>query len=153
MDPLSGTASVIAVATVAVQLADGVRKLVGFWKRVQNAPAEINALFDDLESLSFTLEQAELNGKNELDPIADRALRECQKKLLILCDKISDNAWGLDSSSFKRRKWSAFKISLDKPEIDALRRAIERAQTTLILAKLISTQYASASIYLPSSIY
>ncbi|CZR69459.1 uncharacterized protein PAC_19359 [Phialocephala subalpina] len=67
-----------------------------------------------------------------------RVLRDCQKKVCLLCDKVSINACGLDSSSFKRRKWSAFRISLEKGEIESLRRTIEKAQTTLILAKVIS---------------
>lgn len=132
----------IAVVTVAAQLADGLRKLVGFWKQVQNAPAEISALFDHLESLSFTLAQAESSQDEcDRDPVASQVLRDCQEKVLLLCDKISVNACGLDSSSSKRRKWSAFKISLDKAEIESLRRAIDRAQTTLILSRVIAIQW------------
>ena len=39
MDPLSGAASVIAVVTVAAQLAAGLLKVVDFWKQVQNQRA------------------------------------------------------------------------------------------------------------------
>lgn len=140
MDPLSGTASVIAVVTFAAQLAVGLKELVGFWKQVQKAPADISALFDDLESLSLVLAEAKLSHGEELDPMTKRVLRDCQKKVRLLCDKVSVNACGLDSSSFKRRKWSAFRISLDKGEIESLRRAIEKAETTLILAKVISIE-------------
>ncbi|KAE8441980.1 hypothetical protein EG329_004106 [Mollisiaceae sp. DMI_Dod_QoI] len=146
MDPLSGAASVIAVVTLAAQLADGLRKLVDFWKQVQKAPAEVSALFDDLENLSATLAEAELNhDERGLDPITDRILRDCQKRVFLLCNKISPSSRGLDSSSFKRRKWSAFRITLDKAEIEGLRRAIEKAETTLILVKVISIERSSIS--------
>jgi hypothetical protein len=149
MEVVGGISSVTALLTVVVQLADGLRKLVGFWKRVQKAPAEISALIDDLESLALTLAQAESrDGECELDPVARRVIGDCHKKVLILCEKIYDNACGLDSSNIKIRKWSAFKISLDKAEIESLRRVIDRAQTTLILSKVIaihSTQQSTLS--------
>ncbi|TGO67879.1 hypothetical protein BOTNAR_0034g00390 [Botryotinia narcissicola] len=47
-DPVSFTASVIGIATLAVQLGDALRKAAEFWEAVQDAPSDIRRLSKQL---------------------------------------------------------------------------------------------------------
>ncbi|TGO21886.1 hypothetical protein BPAE_0195g00130 [Botrytis paeoniae] len=47
-DPVGFTASVIGIATLAVQLGDALRKTAEFWEAVQDAPADIRRLSKEL---------------------------------------------------------------------------------------------------------
>jgi hypothetical protein len=141
MEGLAGASSVIAVVSVAVQLADGLQKLITFWKEVQDAPAEISSLFEDLEALSLVLTQVQSAAPDgSLDESTDMALENCKSKVLQLSTKVSKANLELGSQSRTRRKWAGFKITLKRPEIESLRRSIEQAKSTLIIAKLKSIE-------------
>jgi outer membrane lipopolysaccharide assembly protein LptE/RlpB len=141
MEGLAGASSVIAVVSVAVQLADGLQKLITFWKGVQDAPAEISFLFEDLEALSLVLTQVQSTAPNgSLDESTNKVLENCKTKVLQLSTKVSKANLELGSQSRTKRKWAAFKITLKKPEIESLRKFIEQAKSTLIIAKLKSIE-------------
>ena len=53
MEGLSAAASVIAVSSLAFQLAEGTKKLFEFWDSIQNAPEEVNDIKLELESLTI----------------------------------------------------------------------------------------------------
>ncbi len=55
MDGLSGAASVIAVVSFAIQLAESTKKLYDFWKSVDDAPDSVREIVADLKLLSTTL--------------------------------------------------------------------------------------------------
>ena len=55
MDGLSSAAGVIAVASVAIQLADSVRQIYEFWESVQDAPENIRHIASDLRLLANVL--------------------------------------------------------------------------------------------------
>jgi hypothetical protein len=59
MDGLSAGASVISVVSIAIQLADGVKKLLSFWDSVQNAPDNVKAMTKGLGVLSVVLDNIE----------------------------------------------------------------------------------------------
>ena len=49
MEPLSSTASVIIiVASLVIQICDGLRKIHHFWRSVENAPDDIARLVSEL---------------------------------------------------------------------------------------------------------
>ena len=57
MESLSAAASGIAVVSVAMQLAEGLKKTCDFWKSIKEAPETIRAISEDLELLSSVLTQ------------------------------------------------------------------------------------------------
>jgi HPt (histidine-containing phosphotransfer) domain-containing protein len=63
MDGLSGAASVIGVVSLAIQLADSVKKLLNFWDSVQNAPDNVKAMAKGLRVLSVVLDNIETHQK------------------------------------------------------------------------------------------
>ncbi|KAF7903724.1 uncharacterized protein EAF01_006773 [Botrytis porri] len=83
MEGLSSASAAFAVISLAVHLAESVNKLVEFWQAIEDAPADICDLFNDLKLLSAALIQ---NGKkfaqhSPYDPIAERTLSKCQKRV------------------------------------------------------------------------
>jgi hypothetical protein len=134
MDGLSSVASVCGVVSIAIELGDTITRLVAFWKAVQNAPANINSLFHELQLLGTVLEQSrKINPLPTFDPNTEKALWSCQSRILELQTIISPATKHLTSDKFYKRKWSAFKITLKGEEIATLLNSIEHAKSTLLL--------------------
>ena len=55
MDGLSSGASILAVVSLAIQLADSVKKIYEFWESVQDAPEAIRQMTSDLRLLAKVL--------------------------------------------------------------------------------------------------
>ncbi|KAG4442550.1 hypothetical protein IFR05_001962 [Cadophora sp. M221] len=127
----------IAVAGISIQLADTLNKLITFWKEVQKAPAEVHALFEDVETLSALLAQAQSSNRHEcLDALSGTILGKCEEKVAALYAKVRKATEGLASESARKRKWSALKISLDKADINELRDQLKEAKSMLVIVKL-----------------
>jgi hypothetical protein len=134
MDGPSSASGVFAAVSIAIQLGESVKKIVEFGKAVQDAPVHVSALFNDLEVLAAVISQIQqLSGHIAFHNVNEKALLNCQEKLLAL-QKIVDNArLNLKSNSLVRQKWSAFKIVLKKNEILSIQKSIEEAKLTLQL--------------------
>lgn len=61
MEGLAAASSVIAVVSIAVQLADSIQKLCDFWESVQDAPEEIRGVIDDLKVLQLVVDELRHN--------------------------------------------------------------------------------------------
>jgi hypothetical protein len=141
MEVLGSASAVFAVASIAIQLGETIQSLVEFWKTVQNAPAEINSLFNELRCLSKVLEKvAEHNLGEELASSATYALLNCQTKIAELRKEAHAAAANLSSHSSYKRKWSAVQITLKKAQLDSLRNALENAKSTILIFQSISIQ-------------
>lgn len=136
MDGISSASSVFAVVSIAIQLAESIKKLVEFGKAVQDAPASICALFHDLEVLAAVISQIQqINGNTVFDNVSEKALQNCHQKISKLQNTIHQAQLSLKSKSSTRRKWGAFNITLKKDEIQSLQRSIEEAKSTLQLVQ------------------
>jgi hypothetical protein len=56
MDPISGTANVIAIVSLVIQVCDSIKKLNDFRRSVKNAPQDITRLGDELLVLQNILQ-------------------------------------------------------------------------------------------------
>jgi hypothetical protein len=136
MDCLSGASSVIAVGSIAIQLAESIKEIVEFGKAVQDAPARISALFHDLEVLESAISQIhQTNSHITFDDVHEAVLKNCERKISALQKTIQPTILSLKSNKLHCRKWSAFKITLKKEEIQSLQRSIEEAKSTLLLVQ------------------
>ncbi|KAK6600409.1 hypothetical protein H4I96_07735 [Botrytis cinerea] len=133
MDGLSSASAVFAVVSVAVQLAETIHKLVEFWKAVEDAPDNVASIFQELGLLSKILTQShELAQIHSFSDIFDEALRDCYSKILKLHSKVENTRKNLNSSKLRKRKWAAWKIVLQKAEIDSLQKSISEAKTNIL---------------------
>lgn len=143
MDGISSASGVFAAVSIAIQLAETIKKIVDFGKAVKDAPTQVRTLFDDLELLAAVLSQIQqLDGFVAHDNVDEKALLNCQGKVLKLHNAINETQLSLKSKSRVRRKWCAFKFALDDSEIQSIRTSIADAKSTLQLAQSRSLKLA-----------
>ncbi|KAK0124738.1 hypothetical protein ONS96_008620 [Cadophora gregata f. sp. sojae] len=136
----------IAVAGLSIQLADTLHKLIGFWKEVQRAPAEVCSLFEDVQTLSALLAQAQSSNRHGyMNGLAEAVLGRCEAKVAALYAKVRRATDGLASQSARKRKWSALKIALDKADITELRDQLKETKALLLIVKLESFERSTSS--------
>ncbi|OCL07877.1 hypothetical protein AOQ84DRAFT_389220 [Glonium stellatum] len=81
MDGLSSAASVFAVVSLSLQLADGFNKLYKFWVSIQEAPNYVAVIFEDLLYLSTVLKDIPLD-QNQTYAVKF-GLECCQGKIVV----------------------------------------------------------------------
>ena len=105
MDGVSSASGIFAVVSIAIQLAETVKKIVEFGKAVKDAPMHIRALFSDLEVLAAVISQIQqLDGYVACDKVSEKALLNCQIKILALHDIIDKAQLNIKSKSRVRRQ-------------------------------------------------
>ncbi|KAF7861665.1 uncharacterized protein EAF02_010619 [Botrytis sinoallii] len=137
MEGLSSASAAFAVISLAVQLAESVKKLVEFWQAVEDAPGDICDLFNDLELLSAALiqNQKKFAQHSPYDPIAKRILIKCQKRVEQLSSKLSPTMGAFTSFSSCKRKWAALKITLKNEEIRKMRASVGESLVAVQMIK------------------
>ncbi|KAF7945640.1 uncharacterized protein EAE97_004678 [Botrytis byssoidea] len=137
MEGLSSASAAFAVISLAVQLAESVKKLVEFWQAVEDAPGDICDLFDDLEFFSAALiqNQKKFAQHSPYDLIAKRILTKCQKRIEQLSSKLSPTMAAFTSSSSRKRKWAALKITLKNEEIRKMRASVGESLVAVQMIK------------------
>jgi hypothetical protein len=146
MDGVSSASGIFAVVSIAIQLAETVKKIVEFGKAVKDAPIHIRALFSDLEVLAAVISQIQqLDGYVACDKVSEKALLNCQIKILALHDIIDKAQLNIKSKSRVRRQWAAFKFAFGEAEIQSIRTSIKEAKSTLQLVQSTSLRCAVPS--------
>ena len=134
MEGLSAAASVIAVTSLAFQLAESTKKLFEFWDSIQNAPEEVNDIKLELESLKHVLEQIGHEAQHQPpNQLVEPALRLCSKKIIIVKSLTGKIESGLNSSKISTRKWSAVRAVWSCKRLEKIQSSLERLKATLIL--------------------
>jgi hypothetical protein len=134
MEALAAASSVFAVASLALQLAENVQRLVEFWDSVNDAPAEVAEIKSELGILGGLLR--ELNAlRSQSDYGSDLGhvcLLVCKESLAKL-EKLSKE-WDRELNGNRiRRKWSCLRKALRENELTRYWSALERAKSTLIM--------------------
>lgn len=137
MEGLSAAASVIAVTSLALQLAENIRKRSEFWDSVQNAPTEVNDIKLELRSLKDVLEQISCDAQyQQANPSIVLALRLCSEKINVIRSLTADIESDLLSSRIRTRKWSALQAAFKRDKIEKVHNSLNRSKGTLTLALL-----------------
>lgn len=126
--------TVVGGAASVIQLIQSIKQLVDFWSTVQDAPENINSLFNDLELLSEILVQiSQLNQHHGHNLHLEKATVACERQISGLQKKIAAAVSGFNANSRIRQKWSSLKISLKDKEILGLRSTVADTKSTLML--------------------
>ena len=135
MDGLSSAAGVISVASLAIQLGGGLKKLCDFWGAMEDAPEDLQFMVADMRLFSKVLADIALESQHlEFDDTVAAVLTTCTTKvehLLATLDKIEP---GSHSKSSRIRVWTAFKATLKAEKIEKFQETLESIQKTLLLA-------------------
>lgn len=136
MEGLSAAASAIAVASLAIQLAENVKKLCDFWNSIKEAPEDIRAISTDLDLLSSVLTQIAYETQHvEPDATLVAALHGCSIKVNKLATLLNEIEPGLASTRSHLRKWTAFKAVLKHGQLMKFQEALEKLKGTLLLVQ------------------
>ena len=76
MEALAAASSVLAVVSLALQLADNVQRLVDFWDSVKDAPTEVAEIRSQLRILAALLRSIELDAERSTSDSRDMRTSE-----------------------------------------------------------------------------
>ncbi|KAL8742547.1 MAG: hypothetical protein Q9190_004984 [Brigantiaea leucoxantha] len=131
---MDGAASAVAVASLAIQLADSVKQLYVFWKSVKEAPENIQAITTDLELLQSVFNIIAHDAQHVVpNPVLTAVLQVCNnnvKKLVAILKRIEP---GFASTSLRTRQWTAVKAVFIGPKLKKFQDIIEKLKTSLLL--------------------
>ncbi len=131
---MDGAASVIAVFSIAIQLADSVKKLSEFWKSVDEAPQDVNNIIIDLDLLTQVLSEIVLEARQtEPDATLASALPNCEANTTALITVLNELQPGSASTKRAVRKWTAIKSILKWERIKRFWTILDRMKSTLLL--------------------
>lgn len=140
MDGVSGAARIFGVVSLAIQLGDGVKKLLDFWDSLQGAPDNIKAMAKTLRVLTVVLNNIEDHQKNHgEDQATAELLNNCKYYVSALSNLTQDFEPGFASKSRRTRQWSAFKAVMKKEQIQRLQHLIQETKITLLMAQQVLT--------------
>lgn len=126
----------VGVVSLAIQLADSIKKLRDFCDLVKEAPGEVRLALDEVELLSYVLQDIEqgLQGNgacsSSVDVAVTRSIRFCQTAngaLKLLAEE-------LHNEMASKKRWASLKAASKSDRLVKLRCQLERAKTTLMLA-------------------
>lgn len=145
MEALSGASSVLAVVSLAIQIADSVKKLSEFWSSIKNAPQSIQTITRDLELVSSAFEDIGTGPQNDRSHSKDLTLcldilQSCEQNVKRLCDLTDDLKLGLESKSRGTRLWSGVKATWREEMIRGIQETLRDLKITLILARQTFTR-------------
>jgi len=140
MEALAAASSVLAVVSLALQLADNVQRLVDFWDSVKDAPAEVAEIRSHLRILGEVLRSIESDSQHWLTDDGDSLGHDCLlifKGSIAKLEKLS-NGWSRELGRMGiRRKWSCLKKALREHELARYWSELERAKSTLMMCQCL----------------
>ena len=133
---MDGVASAFAVVSLALQLADSVKKLYDFWSSIREAPGDIQATTSDLNVLQSILSSIAHDAQHtEPDEIMTNALQSCNTEVATLFSILDVIQPGFASIRLHTRKWTAIKAVLIGAKLKKFQDIVERLKTSLLLVQ------------------
>ncbi|KAH8691416.1 putative kinesin light chain [Talaromyces proteolyticus] len=140
MDGLSGAASVIAVVSLAIQIASGLNTLKSFWGSMKSAHSDVKSIIEDIQLLLDIIELIRSNSeKYGSDGTTESALRSCQDRIEVLNKLAQDIELGCRSTNKRKRLWTPFKAALKLKDIQKFQDTLHDTKLTLVLARQTSS--------------
>ena len=141
MEALGGAASVIGVASLAIELCKELRKIHDFWQSVKEAPdhiahisTEINLFITWLAVIANNYQRQGFDHKNPNHVAATDTLKVCLATVQDMNHGINDLEGRLSTSLLSRR-WASVKFVFRKDKRETLMKQIERMKSLLIIVQ------------------
>ncbi|KAF7927760.1 uncharacterized protein EAE98_006142 [Botrytis deweyae] len=138
-DPVGLTASVIGIATLAVQLGDALRKAAEFWEAVQDAPSDIRRLSKQLRLVASVFHTIRLEYEagsipTNFESMVNDALELAKDDIDQLSEFISVLSRKLSvANGSLGRQWRKVQMVLKASKIERFRDNLESVKTTMAL--------------------
>lgn len=141
MEVLGGAASVIGVASLAIQVCEELKKVHDFWQSVKDAPddiaqisAEIKLFITWLAIIANNYQRQGFDLRNPNHVAATDTLKICRATVQDVNNGVEDlERWFSKGSS--SRRWASIKFVFRKDKREKLMKQIERMKTLLIIVQ------------------
>jgi hypothetical protein len=146
---LAIAASGVNLVQLAGQVATNIIKLKCYWDQVKEAPAEIQLLVDEIDSLNLVLCHMQSDQTEDTMPhsvfgntakIISKSLELCQKGADELSRLVDELAEKINGKTGWRKKVGSAKVVLKKSEVKRLKERMEYAIRLLTLANQCHTK-------------
>ena len=141
MEALGGAASVIGVASLAIEVCKELRKVHDFWHSVKEAPDEITHVSEEinlfmtwLAVIANNYQRQEYDDRNPNHIAAIDTLRLCLATVHDMNDGLKDLKSQFSTSRFSQR-WASIKFVFRKDKREKLIHQIERMKSLLIIVQ------------------
>ena len=152
MEPLSGAASVIGVASLAIQLCEELKKVHDFWQSVKDAPddiahisAEINLFMTWLAVIANNYQRQGFNHRNPNHVAATDTLKLCLATVHDMNDGVKDLESLFSAGSLSRRR-ASIKFFFRKDKREKVIQQIERMKSLLLIVQTCYIGYVELLI-------
>lgn len=131
----------LAVVSLAIQIADSVKKLSSFFESVQGAPESVRCLIQDLRLLSEVLEEISqgVNVNGTPHQLGINTLKRCLKTIHGLHQLLDELVPKFSSEKRVVRTWAALKAVLRDDKVRKIQGTLTDLKTTLLLVGQVST--------------
>ncbi|KEF57133.1 uncharacterized protein A1O9_07323 [Exophiala aquamarina CBS 119918] len=134
------------LASLAIQILDDVQKIRELYNAIRDAPSEFQSLLDEIQLLSmvvslFARESAQLKSDHEIAVAQSQIVRHCQG----IHDELRPILAQLTNSLVSRKRsvsWISVKSVFQRRKIDQMLMKLERAKSTLVLARLLNITHS-----------
>lgn len=128
------------LASLAIQILDDVQKIRELYTAIRNAPTEFQSLLDEIQLFCMVIslyarDSEQLKSKHEIAVAQNQVVRHCQG----LHDELRPILAQLTNSLVSRKRaisWISVKSIFQRRKIDQMMTKLERAKSTLMLARL-----------------
>lgn len=145
-EALGFAASIISVASLAIQIGDSLRVAIEFWDSIQDGPEELRRVSAQLRLLAdymIVIEHEHHTGQIEgfQEQLVKNALTMMKKDTDNLAGVVSDLSMRIGSAQGGlRRKWGRVQVALKEGKISRLRDHVESAINVLTLLQTVRSQ-------------
>lgn len=132
-------ASVISIASFAIQLGDSVQKACTFWDSIEDGPDDIRRISADLRWLATFLRVIKHNNKssttnNVQDELLREVLESVKKDIDALASLVAELSKAIGPGQTRmKRKWGRVQIVLKGDKINKMQHYIDSAKNSLAL--------------------
>ena len=145
MEPFTVAASVISVASLAIQVADSVKKICKFLATIKDAPKTFKDLETDLLHLHQVLEEIQRLSERQKwhvalatpPPLLLAALQSCQRKVDKLESYTNESSRLLSQTGFSRT-WNTLRMPHRDEKVAKLSKSVRKAIELLIASMSIN---------------
>lgn len=135
-------AGVIAIASIAIQLADSIKKLSDFWNAVKEAPSDVQIIIADLDLLCNVLEEIASEAQwTQSDAVLEKILCGCAMNIKQLDAILQELQPGFASTKRSVRQWTAIKSVLKWDKINKFQVILDRLKSSLMLVQQNQIRY------------
>ena len=141
MEPLSGAASVISVASLAIQICKELKKLHDFWQSVEEAPNDIASISAELKLfitwltvIAKNYQRQNSNYRSFSEAAATDTLKLCLATVHDMGAGVRDLQNGIAKGTLSRR-WASIKFVFRKDKREKSMAQIEQMKSLIIIAQ------------------